>query len=81
MERNKKMADVTAKHYFHTKKKIEELRAKREELWQRNKTERSAEILSETFTISSKIEVANEELNFYAHLIVKYLYGEGEDEQ
>lgn len=80
MARNKKSADAAAKNYFHTKRRIKELKAKREELWQRNKTEKSAEIFSGTFKLSSKIEAAIQELNVHAQLVVEYLYGEEEEQ-
>ena len=81
MARNKEKADIAAKEYFYTKKIIEELRAKREEMWQRSKTEKSAQILSETMKITSKIEETYRELNSYACLVVEHLYGEEQDEQ
>ena len=76
MARNKEKADIAAKEYFYTKKKIEELRAKREEIWERSKTEKSAQLLSESLALTSKIEEAYQNLDNYAHLIVEYLYGE-----
>lgn len=81
MAQNKKMADALAKSYFHSQKRIEELRAKREELNQRYKTEKSAELLSESMKILSQISAIHQDMDVHAHLIVKYLYGEGEDEQ
>lgn len=80
MAHNKKKADAAAKNYFHTKKRIEELRAKREELWQRNKTEKSAEIFSETMKITSKIEAAYQEMNVHAKLVVECLYEDKEEQ-
>lgn len=80
MARNKKKADIAAKEYFYTKKIIEELRAKREEIWERSKTEKSAQLFSESLALTSKIEEAQRNLDIYAHLIVKYLYGEEQDE-
>lgn len=79
MARKKKEADIAAKYYFHTKKKIEELRAKREEIWERSKTEKSAQLFSESLALTSKIEEAYQNLDNYAHLIVEYLYGNEEE--
>ncbi len=80
MARNKKMADALAKNYFHSKKRIEELRAKYDELHQRNKTEKSAELLSENMKIVSQINAIHKDMDNQAHLIVEYLYGEGEED-
>lgn len=79
MARNQIMADTTAKYYKRSKQRIAELKAKRAELQERNKTERSALILSESLKISRQIECEEQDLDSYAHLVVKYLYGDEEE--
>lgn len=81
MPRDKKKADIAAKEYFRTKRKIEELRAKREELWEKFKTGGNAFDIAETNKLSAQIEVAHQELNYYAKLVVENLYEEDQDEQ
>ena len=79
MARNQKKADIAAKHYKDLEKRIAELKAKRTELQERNKTENSILIFGECMTISEKITSYEMDLNNYAHLVVKYLYGDEEE--
>ena len=78
MARNQQKADAAANSYKQIRKRIERLEAKREELQEKSKTEKSIHIFSECMEISSKIEEEKRDLDTYAHLIVNYLYGEEE---
>lgn len=79
MARNQKMADTTAEYYKRSKAKIAKLKAERKKLEEKNKTERSAQILSTCMSITRKIQCEEQDLDSYAHLIVKYIYGDEEE--
>ena len=81
MARDKRKADIAAKEYFRTKRKIEELRAKREELWKKLKTGGNAFDIAETNKLTAQIEAAHQELNYYAQLVAENLYEEAQNEQ
>ena len=81
MAKNQKIADVAAKNYFRTLRKIEKLRARRKELWEKCKTGGNAFDIAETNKLTAQIEAAYQELNFYAQLVVEKLYEEEQDEQ